>query len=290
MSTIKLLNRQEIETLSEGEVVNLHKMLTDYPEILKITEPVSPSGVKDYNLLSSAVNRQNTGLDDIYIYGNIFSNCATLVYGIACNHAFHNGNKRAALLCLIKHLYKNGYVLRPTISNDEVYEFLRSIAAGELESFSFKYKDYKNLFKSLYKNRTTDKVEADLIFIEKWIQKNSESKNLTDRPLRWTDLFRKLKKFEIKADIDEGAHKVQLSKQTYIDLIVIKVKDRVKRVSYPFKGQYCSKYLIKDIRRDFDLGKSEGFDNVMFYADTEEAFFDYEIQLFKKAIYKLSKN
>lgn len=290
MTTIKLPNRQEIETLSEEEVIGLHKMLTDHPEILKITEPVSPSGVKDINLLSSAVNRQHTGLDDIYIYCNVFSNCATLVYGITCNHAFHNGNKRAGLLCLLKHLYKNGYVLRPTINNDEVYEFLRSIAAGELEEFSRRFKNYKNLYKTLYKNKRSEKIQSDLIFIEKWIQKNAESKNISDRPLRWADLFKKLEKFNIKIEADESNQKLLLSKQTYKEFLFIRVKDKVKTMTYPFKGTYCSKYIVKDIRSYFDLNKSEGLDNVMFYADTEEAFLDYEIQLFKKAIYKLSKN
>jgi len=50
-------------------------------------------------------------------------------------------------------------------------------------------------------------VESDLIFIEKWIQKNAESKNISDRPLRWTDLFKKLEKFNIKVEADESNQK-----------------------------------------------------------------------------------
>jgi len=46
MASIRLNTREEIQTLSEEEVINLHNLLTMHPEILKMTEPVSPSGVK----------------------------------------------------------------------------------------------------------------------------------------------------------------------------------------------------------------------------------------------------
>ncbi len=290
MTSIKINPRIQIQVLDESEVIALHRLLTIHPDILKITEPVSPEGVKDINLLSSAVQRQNTGFGEYYVYDNVFANCATLVYGIACNHGFHNGNKRAALLCLIKHLYKNGYVLVPSLNNDEIYEFLRSIAAGELKEFASKYKQYKNLQNSFYRKELNHKMESDIKFIEKWIQRNAESKNQSMRQLRWQDMIEKLERFKITVQIDRQGQKITMQKETSKEFLGFKLKTKFKRVSYPFKGDFCSKYLVSNIRRDFELNKSEGLDNVMFYADTDDSFLDYEIQLFKKAIYKLSKN
>lgn len=289
MDTIKTNRREEIAVLSENEVIQLHNLLTTHPDIQNTTEPVSPSGIRDKGLLSSAVHRQHTGHGDVYIYDNIFSNCATLVFGIACNHSFHNGNKRAALLCMIKHLFKNGYVLDPNLRNDEVTDFFTAIAAGKIDEFAYKYsRSYKNLHNSLYKKikNQNNKIENDLKFIENWIRTNSESKNQVDRPLRWQYLIKKLEKFGL--EIETSTDRIYITQRNPRKFFNITLKERVITQHYPYKGGVCNIMIVKDIRRDFNLNTKEGFDNVIFYSD-EENFMDYQIQTFKMVIYKLSK-
>ncbi|AKO91964.1 death-on-curing family protein [Priestia filamentosa] len=64
-------------------------------------------GVKDLSLLESAVNRpkQSIFLEDAY--KSIFEKAVALFESIAKNHAFHNGNKRTALMCLVVFLKMN---------------------------------------------------------------------------------------------------------------------------------------------------------------------------------------
>lgn len=279
-----------ILTLSSDEVINLHNLLSSDPEIAKITEVVTPNGVKDFNLLESAVNRQYSGFQNYTRYNNIYSNCATLVYGVACNHAFHNGNKRAALLSMIKHLYKNGYVILHNISNELVYEFLRSIAAHELESFARSDKEYRNLYNSCFKVSSLNEVEADVKFIELWIRRHSQSKNQTERPMRWKVLIEKLQTMGIVIETDPVNFKVVLTKQSS-NLFSFFEKNRGKySKTYPYEfNKLCEKYLLKEIRKDFGLTKDKGYDDYSFFVDAD-AFVESEILLFKKAIYKLSRN
>ena len=108
----------KVYTLNKECIIDLHNLLSKNVHLLEEMDPVEPPGVKNDGMLESAIERQNTGFGGFYKYPTYYSNCATLVYGIIKNHSFHNGNKRAGLLALIKHLYVNGYVLNPKISSE----------------------------------------------------------------------------------------------------------------------------------------------------------------------------
>ena len=278
MAALRNNNGQVIETLHCDDVVRLHTLLTSHPEIQKLTEPVSPTGVKDMGLLESAVARQSIGFGTQLIYDNPYSNCATLVFGVACNHGFHNGNKRAALLCLIMHLYRNGYVLKQSLNNIEIYEFLRSVASHGLKEFS-KSGEYKSLYNSIYKYQKLNDIEADIKFMEFFIKKFSESKQHSNRHLKWNLLIAKLEQLGIAAQIDGS--KITLTQETG------GLFNRKRIRSYPYNSSVCTKYLLGDIRGDFHLRDTDGLDGMSFYS--EEIFLDEEIVLNKKAIYKLSK-
>ena len=127
----------KVRCLDTEAVIQLHELLSNNIHLLEQMDPVEPKGVKNFGLLESAVNRQFTGLAEYYKYPDCFSNVATLVYGVIKNHAFHNGNKRAGLLVLIKHLYLNGYVLNPGLKSDEIYDIVVAIADTKLKAFFF---------------------------------------------------------------------------------------------------------------------------------------------------------
>jgi death-on-curing protein len=55
---------------------------------------------------------------------------AALLHSLARNHALVDGNKRLALAGTIAFLGVNGR--RLTLSNDEAYEFIMTVASGEL--------------------------------------------------------------------------------------------------------------------------------------------------------------
>lgn len=70
-------------------------------------------GLRDQGLLESALDRPR----NLYGYEprrSIFQLAASLCVGVAKNHAFHDGNKRTALLTARAFLYLNGQDLEPS--------------------------------------------------------------------------------------------------------------------------------------------------------------------------------
>lgn len=77
------------------------------------------SGVKDHTLLDSALKRPQQSLFGEDAYPTIHDKAAALLESLAQNHAFHNANKRTALMCTAVFFRYNGYHLRFSSSQDE---------------------------------------------------------------------------------------------------------------------------------------------------------------------------
>lgn len=86
-------------------------------------------GLRDEGLLESALARpRNT-----YAYNSaatLAELAASYCYGVARNHAFLDGNKRAAFLCVGIFLAINGY--RLTAAQVDAIEMMVAVAAGEV--------------------------------------------------------------------------------------------------------------------------------------------------------------
>ena len=65
---------------------------------------VLSSGVRDENLLASAVNTPFQTFMGNDLYPSIYDKAAQLCYGIANNHPFTDGNKRTALHSMYAYL------------------------------------------------------------------------------------------------------------------------------------------------------------------------------------------
>lgn len=90
-------------------------------------------GVRDPGLLASAVGRQ---LHEItYGVADLPAIAATLASGIIRNHAFIDGNKRAAFGALLMCLERNGVV--SDYDPVEAYEMIRELASGTLSDEDF---------------------------------------------------------------------------------------------------------------------------------------------------------
>ena len=87
--------------------------------------------VRDYGLLESALARPQTSVFGADAYQSLHKKAAALVHSLARNHALVDGNKRLALGGLIAFYGMNGY--RLTLSNDEAYDLIMGIAAGDLD-------------------------------------------------------------------------------------------------------------------------------------------------------------
>lgn len=102
------------------------------PELLYVAERTLGGDVlvRDHGLLQSALARPEASAFGVDAYPSLQEKAAALMHSLARNHALVDGNKRLALGATIAFLGVNGR--RLTLSNDEAYELVMAVAAGQL--------------------------------------------------------------------------------------------------------------------------------------------------------------
>lgn len=103
-------------------------------EVLYIHEQVIEAfggshGVRDMNLVESAVHRPQASFGGEDLYLNLWRKAAALMHSLLFNHAFIDGNKRTAFVGADAFLRKNGYRLR--CNSKTAYEFLMDALASK---------------------------------------------------------------------------------------------------------------------------------------------------------------
>ncbi len=121
---------RSLRWLSVGEVLTIHNALVS--DFAQSGDPIAPAGVRDQNLLESAVFRPQTGMDGILKYPTIETSAAALLFALIHNHAFYNGNKRTALVAMLVFLDRNGLVL--TCKEKELFQFVLLIAKHRVQA------------------------------------------------------------------------------------------------------------------------------------------------------------
>lgn len=91
-----------------------------------------PVPLRDVGLLGSAVARPQTTLWGEDAYPDVWTKAAALLHSIVKNHPLVDGNKRLGWLATAVFLELNGVAITDA-SNDDVYEFVIAVAAGEHE-------------------------------------------------------------------------------------------------------------------------------------------------------------
>jgi death-on-curing protein len=85
--------------------------------------------VTDLGLADSAVSRPHASFEGEEFYPSIGAKAATLLFGIARNHAFIDGNKRAAVLATLQFLNSNGHDLNLD-PPEQAFKTITGAAAG----------------------------------------------------------------------------------------------------------------------------------------------------------------
>ena len=111
-----------MKKLSKEQILMLHTQL--------IQQTGGSDGVRDYNLLDSALETpfQSFGGDELY--PTIQAKAARLGYGLIKNHCMIDGNKRIGTHAMLVFLALNGIELKYT--QKELYETILDIAAGKI--------------------------------------------------------------------------------------------------------------------------------------------------------------
>ena len=100
--------------ISVKTATTIHKLL--------ISEFGGSEGVRDKNLLESALGRPFQTFDGNDLYPNIYLKAAAILESILINHPFIDGNKRTAFVLMNVLLEEDNITLQA--SQDELYEFI----------------------------------------------------------------------------------------------------------------------------------------------------------------------
>jgi len=105
-------------------------------ELIHVAERTLASevSVRDHGLLQSALARPQATAFGTDAYPTLEEKAAALLHSLARNHALVDGNKRLALAATIAFLGINGR--RLTSTNDQVYELIMNVAAGQLNEIA----------------------------------------------------------------------------------------------------------------------------------------------------------
>lgn len=108
--------------ISEREVLEIHAIL--------IEEFGGGNGVRDKELLDSALNRPFQTFDGSELYPSPIDKAAAILESVVKNHPFSDGNKRTGYV--LARLFLMDHNLDIHTDQDEKYKFVIAISTGEL--------------------------------------------------------------------------------------------------------------------------------------------------------------
>ena len=109
--------------INVDEVIRIHDILIDEFGGLK--------GIRDINLLDSAINRPFQTFDKKDLYPSPVEKSAAIFESLIINHPFIDGNKRIAYVLMRLVLLQ--YDLDINANQDEKYDFVTKAAKSELD-------------------------------------------------------------------------------------------------------------------------------------------------------------
>lgn len=113
----------ECTFLSLSEVLEIHQdQITRYDGSL---------GVRDLELLKSALGMPAASFGGEYLHTDIYEMTAAYLFHIVKNHPFIDGNKRVGAVAALVFLALNGYDF--TAPQEKFADFVLSVAKGELD-------------------------------------------------------------------------------------------------------------------------------------------------------------
>jgi death-on-curing family protein len=257
----------DYSTLSVDEVISIHNVLVQ--DFSSTDNPIVPPGIRSMALLDSAVNRQSTVFGNFDKYATIHENAATLLFGICCDHPFHNGNKRTALVAMLAHLDKNKRILRG-VSHGDLFDLVIALASHNLLDIDkckwLKYDANLKRIRADHEEGRIGRDEAEIQLISHWIRSHWDVKKKFDRTIKYGYLERILKRFDYFFDNQKG-NAIDIVKYEYPIYMGFKKKviQKVWTISYSGEKREVALPVIKEIRRRLKLDDANGIDSSAFY-------------------------
>lgn len=112
-----------MKKLSKDQVLMLHAEL--------LRETGGAEGLRDEGLLDSALNAPFQSFGETDVFPSLQQKGARLGYGLICNHAFVDGNKRIGTHVMLVFLALNGIELEYT--QEGLSDMVLGVVSGELQ-------------------------------------------------------------------------------------------------------------------------------------------------------------
>lgn len=208
----------------------IHEYLTEY--FVDSEDPISPPGIKNLGMLESAAGRPFASAGGSDAFPDVFDKAAALFHGIIGNHAFHNGNKRTALLTTLYFLGDNNCIV-DRCDDEEMFEFTREVAAHEI----------------------CEERNQELITIKEWFYRNSRKQIKGEQRLKFIELREILVRFGYEVT-EDGMQFVLTKDDRFVTKII--------RKGMAGMEEYDQAY-ISNLRKRLNLTAEYGIDSVIFY-------------------------
>ena len=244
-------------SISEDDVLRAHYLISDY--FLEEGEEIM-FGVKNYDLLSSAVHRQATSFGDIEKWSTEFQKMATLLYGLVKNHAFHDGNKRTALLVLLLHMDRQHLQIR--VPQTKLETLIVRIAANTLDEYP--------TFKKYEMNE-----EPIINFIADLLKKYTSPINKRYYSITFAEFNTKLSKFNVRLGNPAGNYiNVYQTKSHKLFKIIPQPKkeDKILQIGFPGWKKQVNRKALHSVLKAAHLTADYGIDSDVFFNGEEPMY------------------
>jgi len=190
-------------------------------------------------------------------YDHPLLSAASLTYGLCCDHPFHNGNKRAALVSLLVHVDRNDYVLSG-VDQKELYDTMLAIADHRL--------GVRNDQNTGARRPSDEEVDA----IYKWLRPYARKIDRGERVITYRQLRKALGQFNITIEVVSGNQAELVRLETRAAGIFRNrqktVPVKVANIGYRDEGTDVPKSEVKRIRELCGLTEALGVDSRSFYS------------------------
>ena len=224
--------------------------------------PVAQLGPKSIELLHSAVYRQFVALGSREKWPTSLEKCATLLFGITKDHAFHDANKRTALLVTLLFLQKKCINRITTASDQQIEDFLVDVADDKLD----KHPRYRDLLRK-------GDPDAAVRFISDWLHRNTREMDKRSYSVTFQQLRTILHRFGFDLDNPNKNFIDVLRIERYRPLFGLAPpktrKVRVAQIGFPGWKNQVDKGTMKTVRQATRLVPERGYDSQTFFNNVD---------------------
>lgn len=254
---------EDIDFLTVDEIELIHHALAQ--DFSQSGDPISPSGCRDRNLLESAAMRPQTSMGNVAKYPTVPMAAAALFHSLALNHAFHNGNKRTALVSLLVFLDRNRYVLE--VTEAEIFKQVLLVAQHHvIPRVSRPHPDH------------------EVMVIAEWICDRMRRVRKEEFPLQWRHLKKVLANYGCKFEAGRG--RMMITRPRPSGFFAQSRPLRTK-IGYADDGRDADPATVHKIRKDLQLDDEHGVDSEVFYRG--RPVLDEFIAKYRKTLIRLAK-